>query len=343
MLDVDAAFLGFWGCTCPSGYYWGYASAQALATERSTVEGRGLSLGALEAVLEGRQCLPCPADLAVRCSPLAVEAPPHIVTASVYPLTTGGRPRALLPYLNPGTLLHCLHPAVCGGSPLFVDDWVAWAALASTGAAVTADFAEFQCREGHDADTPMCAGCLRGYWQDGFLCRRCFAGAAALVVLGALAGAALLAYAVRRSLRAGADAAHNYATIVTWFFQVAQTLQVSTQINAAQQSGRTDRADGGAGVSSYLPALSFRPWALECLVAGWSFAASSAALLALPWAVAAGMAVRPAWRRAGVLVLDLLYLPAAQRAIQWLNQRTLPLGDIGGDRVSELLCNPAHR
>ncbi len=66
---------------------------------------------------------------------------------------------------------------------------------------------------------------------------------------------------------------------------------------------------------SYLPVLSFRPWALECLLPGWDFRASSAGLFAAAWAVgAAGMAV-PAWRRACVLLLDLMYLPVAQRAV----------------------------
>ncbi len=131
---------------------------------------------------------------------------------------------------------------------------------------------------------------------------------------------------------------------------MTSALRVSQQINAAQR-GADSVGDGGYGSSSssagsdtgltgLLPVLSFRPWAPECLWPGWSFRASSAALFALPWAVGAGAAVRP-WRRACVLLLDLvrraarreqrtmtavaqMYLPVAERAVQWFNLLTLP-------------------
>jgi hypothetical protein len=336
-LDVDAAFLGFWGGACPPDFYWGYADAGGVAEESARLRERPeaeLSLGQIERVLQARTCLPCPADLPVRCSALAVINAPHVVTRSVYPFAPQrSLNRSALPYLGRDQLHACLHPAVCGGDSIFIgDNWTQWSALAATGLAFSAPFTQFQCRAGHDASTPLCAGCMARYWLDGFLCRRCFAGAEALVVLGALAGLAALCYVVWRHQRSTARvAADHFLAIILWFFQVAHALQISQQINAAQRlsagAAGAGAGDAGPGLVSFLPVLSFRPWALECLLPGWSFRASSAALFVLAWAVgAAGVAV-PAWRRSCVLLLDLMYLPVAQRAVQWFNTMRLPRED----------------
>ncbi len=110
---------------------------------------------------------------------------------------------------------------------------------------------------------------------------------------------------------------------------VSQALQLSIQINAAQHddalaAGATD----SNSLSDLLPMLSFRPWALECLSRAWDYRASSIVLFALPWAVAAMGLALPSWRRASVFVLDLLFLPVAQRAVQWFNQLSLPYGQV---------------
>ncbi len=338
-LDVDAAFLDFWGCTCPPDFYWGYSDARSLAAESAALRQRpDMSLGELERILQGRSCLPCPDDTSVQCSALAVVDPPHVVTRSVYPFVPGRfLNRSVLPYLSHDQLRSCMHPAVCGGDSLFIgDNWTQWALLASSGAAFRAPFTQFQCRAGHDAATPLCAGCLSGYWLDGFLCRRCFAGAEALVVLGVLAGLGALCYVVWRHHRpVTRGAVHHFLTVILWFFQVAHALQLSQQINAAHHS---NTGADELGLAVYLPVLSFRPWALECLLPGWSFRTSSAALFTLAWAVgAAGVAV-PAWRRSCVLLLDLMYLPVAQRAVQWFNTMRLPRED---DNVSRLPCEAA--
>jgi hypothetical protein len=248
-------------------------------------------------------------------------------------------PRSFLPYLNVNQLRACLHPAVCGGNAAaqFVgDNWTQWSQLTANGAAFEAPFTQFQCRAGHDVATPLCAGCLARHWLDGFLCRPCFAGAEVLVVLGGLAGLAGLSYYVvwrhhRPTTRVTVD---HFLAVILWFFQVAHALQVSQQINAAQRSTPNDNE---SGLVSYLPVLSFRPWALECLFSGWSFRASSVALFALAWAVGAVGLVVPAWRRSCVLLLDLMYLPVAQRAVQWFNTMRLPRDEENVSR-HECLC-----
>jgi hypothetical protein len=236
-LDVDAAFLGFWGCACPPDFYWGYLQSRDLVQESTALRAVSeMSLGERERVLQARTCLPCPTDLPVRCSPLAVLDPPHVVTHSVYPFappalalaissgndheSPAGLARSVLPYLimSVDQIRACLHPAVCGGDPTtqFVgDNWTDWAQLASNGAAFSAPFAQFQCRVGHDAATPLCAGCNAGFWLDGFLCRRCFSGAEVLVVLGVLAGLGGLCYVLWRHNRATSPAADTGPTDTT--------------------------------------------------------------------------------------------------------------------------------
>jgi hypothetical protein len=336
---VDAAFLGFWGCACPLGEYWGYASADALAAEQELLQAPDLPLGAIELILQNRSCQPCPADLPVRCSPLAVVRPPHILTASVYPLISGRRLRSMLPYLDTKTMPTCLHPAVCAAPAAYISDWAAWSALASNGTTETLQFADIQCREGHDSSSPLCAACLQGFWLDGFLCRPCFEGAQAVVIIGVLAGAALLGYVIARHHRQ-TGSPHHYATVILWFFQVAHTLQVSIQINAAQHGAARVGAEGGAGLASYLPILSFRPWALECLIPAWNFKVTSGVLFAVPWLVALVTIFARSWRRVGVFLLDLLYLPVAQRGIQWFNFRTFPVD--GASQVCRAAFSCTH-
>jgi hypothetical protein len=339
VLDVDAAFLGFWGCTCPIGYYWGYARNDTTLSDetRQLHQHADMSLGEREALLLRRTCLPCPPELPIRCSALAVVSAPHVVTRSVYPfMPDGARNRSLLPYLESNSLRSCLHPEVCGAGDRykFNDlDWPKWVALSATGEALSQAFSDVQCREGHDPTTPLCAGCLRGYWLDGFLCQRCFFGAEALVVLALVGGLALLVYAVWRHHRpVDRKAADHYLTLILWFFQVTQTLQVSSQINAAQRdtaSATASAGDGadtgpGSGLSRHLSVLSFRPWAMECLYASWTLKVASVALFGLPWVVGVAALVVPRWRRACVLLLDLMYLPVAERAILWFNTMKLP-------------------
>ncbi len=83
-LDVDAAFLGFWGCACPTDFFWGCVRAADLAKEFA-LRRSDMSLGELESLLQARTCLPCPPGLGMDCSPLAVVDAPHVVTRSVYP------------------------------------------------------------------------------------------------------------------------------------------------------------------------------------------------------------------------------------------------------------------
>jgi hypothetical protein len=328
-LNVDAAFLSFWGCTCPPDHFWGLASLDALDEETATL-GPEMSIGQREEVLERRACLHCPNDLSISCSPLATARPPHVVTKSVYPfLPGGGVPlRSRLPYLPRDALVACLHPAVCGGPSVLADDWDQWTPSGPLDAAPEYGDA-FMCREGHDAESPLCATCVPGFWLDGFLCRRCFRGVEALVALGLLFGLVLLVYVLLRHHLAASGMHHmyNYAPIVLWYFQVSQALQLSAQINAAQAGDAL--AVQSSSLSDLLPVLSFRPWALECLSRAWDYRASSVLLLGLPWAVAAVGLALPSCRRVSVFALDLLFLPVAQRAVQWLNQRALPHGQVG--------------
>jgi hypothetical protein len=198
--DLRASSSPISGTLDPTFSAW--SLLQSLRLRATLVSGR-------ERLLQGRRCISCP-DLPVRCSALAVLDPPHVVTRSVYPfMPRGALNRSLLPHLSGDTLLPCLHPAVCGGggrSPFIGDNWTRWGRVASSGAAFTAEFSQFQCRDGHDPATPLCAGCVDGYWLDGFLCQPCFAGARVLVVLGMLAAVAVLACAVWRHHRAAEGA-----------------------------------------------------------------------------------------------------------------------------------------
>jgi hypothetical protein len=360
-LDVDAAFLGFWGCFCPPDQYWGYGSLEELDAAAQQLAAAA-SLGEQERVLSGRRCLACPTALGVKCSALAVVSPPHVLLRSVYPFLRGVFERARLPYLPRDRLVACLHPAVCDASTAadYVNDWAAWSAMTEA-ARNASSFTEFKCRQGHRVDAPLCSLCEPGYWLDGFLCTQCFAGEAALVVVGLLAGAAVLVFVLHKHnktttadathesdegnvngagvvRRAGVRARHNYAVIVLWFFQVNHALQMSLQVNAAQSqaSAAVSSAQGSAAVATYLGILSFRPWAIQCLVASWSYESASAALFAAPWAVGALAAAVPRWRRSCVLLGDLIYLPVAQRATEWFNRRALPDGQVA------LAAPPAH-
>jgi hypothetical protein len=88
-LRVSPHMLSFWGCACPTGYYWGYAANNetaalaAVAAEILAAEDQSVSLGELELALSARTCVPCPENII--CSPLAVADAPHSVVGSRYP------------------------------------------------------------------------------------------------------------------------------------------------------------------------------------------------------------------------------------------------------------------
>jgi hypothetical protein len=322
-LNVDAAFLGFWGCVCPPDQFWGYAAngaSAAMDAEASSIAAGHGSLGALEAALQPRRCLPCPRGM--ECSRIAVREAPHRLRGSIYPrLPSGfpraadgvsaGVPRALFPYT---VLLPCLHPTVCNHEPDALDlaaagsDWAAWASLAAANVTSTPGFAQFLCRPGHDVDSPQCSACVADYWSNGFICERCGTAYAVLVPLALLGGLAALALHVRhrvrvveqwrRTVAASAERrsmeTHSVAVVLS-FLQVSATLQISAQINAAQSAVSGNGASrNGAGEVASGPGsgwldelLSFRPWAAECVLGvGWNFTTSSGLLLALPWLVA---------------------------------------------------------
>jgi hypothetical protein len=172
VLDVDAAFLSFWGCSCPDGYYWGYTGADAMAElQREARQMTSVSsLGANESALLQRRCLPCPAS--VRCNSLAAVDAPHEVVGSQYPLlhaAFGGRLlRRLL--VNAIGFAPCLHPAVCN-KPLAiaVSDWAEWAALMANGTVGSPAMSEYMSRDGHDPSSLMCSRCLPNFYLNGFL------------------------------------------------------------------------------------------------------------------------------------------------------------------------------
>ncbi len=378
-IDADAAFLGFWGCSCPPDHYWGYAR-DATAPAKLSLEQPFVPLGTFETSMTARVCLPCPEHIV--CSPLAVPRPPHRLMGSRYPLldlaflagadadtdAAGGVPRGLLPYAGSEA---CLHPAACNQEPnAFADgtvaDWDSWIRLLSSSAraADVAARAEFRCRQGHDVTSRQCSRCLDGYWRDGFLCRQCEPFYAPLVVISSLGALALLAlFVVHRSrkldswrehsgLRRTATALeqqrpyHHTSALALWFLQVSGTLQVSAQINGARRtadnaSPRTAAALSGgalgsAGLSWLDQLTGFRPWGAECLLGpSWDFMATSTVIMALPWLIATVTAWAAfastahgsptvASRRlvtvsAGLLLLDLLYLPVSARVIEWFN------------------------
>ncbi len=377
-LDVDAAFLGFWGCTCPLDTYWGYPLAEAgaaLAAERAVMTADAW-LGANETALSARTCLPCPAGVA--CSQLAVVDALHELVGSVYPLLSLSRAAAAGPTAAPrrsmlvyaAQLLPCLHPAVCNAPPAVPTDpshWSNWISLINAGGLSDPAIADFRCREGHDPASLMCSRCLRGFWSDGFLCRPCLAAYAVLVPLGIFVTAAVaVAYVVFRARRAAAvpgssatsSTEGNVAAIAFWFLQVSAALQTSSQINSARSGHRASADDAASSSSlSWLDQLvSFRPWALECVSDNtWDFGLSTLCLLLLPWVCVAActvmFAARPGMREQTVfavpVLLDLvmlssslhppaaaltsrvvnapqLYLPVAQRCIEWFNRAALP-------------------
>jgi hypothetical protein len=343
-LNVDAAFLGFWGCVCPQGRYWGYvasAAVDALATE-AKVMGPYASLGRNETALSGRVCLPCPAG--VVCSPLAVVDAPHQLAAgkSLYPQSAGPLDvRALKNIVYASGIVPCLHPAVCnrGRFPVTVE-WNDWSALVANGTTTQPGFSRYQCREGHDALSLKCSRCEEHYWLDGFLCRPCRASYPVVMPLSVVAGLAALAFYVRHrvgentQLRdSAADQKHlrsHTTALVLWFLQVSATLQMSKQINQAA-GGTSLNADSHLTDNWSLwlqDMLSFRPWGGECVFGShWDFRVSSGVLFSLPWlvvAVGCGLALAQparwrAWLSFACILLDLLYLPVTQRAVMWFN------------------------
>ncbi len=364
---ADSAFLGFAGCACPTGQFWGYAAPDPAALRALLQAEEALNanwwLGRHEVVLSSRTCLPCP--VAAACSPLALQNATHRLQGSRYPwapaalrdLALPVRSRALLVY---AASLPCLHPEVCNREPVDFagwEDWGAWAAAAQSGATAQPEAAEYQCREGHDPAARQCARCLDGHWADGFLCRRCGPGFAVLVpVLGVaalVAAACFVLYKVKKaqeldrelaaaaaSTAAAAPAVNNSGSLVFWFLQVSATLRVSAQINAAQRGdawAERQSFDGASGGLSWLELwVTLRPWAAECFWGpSWTFAASSAGLFALPWAVVVLLAALRQARRRGwlaasaeqaarwtpcaLVALDMLYLPVSARVFAWFN------------------------
>jgi hypothetical protein len=225
-----------------------------------------------------------------------------------------------------------LHPQICNVNPFAsIDTWAAWVPLASSGVVDTADLANVQCREGHSPTARLCSKCIDGYWLDGLLCRRCFNGEAALVGIVSIAAlGALVVYVWLQMRNFSVGAGEHCVTLLLWYFQVAGALQLSAQINAAE-NGHSDDTDNDP-FRAVLPLLSFRPWAAECLLGGaWTFETGSLLLLLLPTViVVATICARALWSSAsararvlfaGVLLLDMTYLPVAQRAIEWFNER----------------------
>jgi hypothetical protein len=355
-LDVDASFLSFWGCYCPPDHYWGYARQNLSAQQKETTDlgpVSQLSFRNRESILQMRACFPCPTDVPIKCSPLAVIDPPHVVTRSVYPfagrirmpvaasggsssetVNAAGFPRAWLPYLSPRELVPCLHPDVCGGkSKLVENNWTEWIEL-EVSRSSDEEFSKFQCRDGHEPNSPLCASCQRGWWLDGFLYRPCFAGAHVLVVFALVVAVGLLILLVWRQHRqlsrrtSAVHASENPILLAVWYFQVAHVLQVSLQINAAH---RDDGSSGSSFLSSYFEFFSLRPWALECAFDSWTYKTSSVVLFSLPW-VSLALLVFQQQNLCAVL-LDLLFLPVSQRAISWFNTRTVPRVDSPEDQV----------
>jgi hypothetical protein len=351
-LDVDAAFLGFWGCACPEGTYWGYANLSGLSDEALLLRDDS-SLGEIETVLQSRACLPCPPS--VDCSPLAVPEAPHALRGSVYPISAElgetARTRSRFPYVagdaSSSRVVSCLHPSVCNRAPFgLTTHWPDWIARVAAGDTTRPEFASYQCRQGHRVEALLCSACEAGYWMDGLLCERCPPGAAAWVVISALACTGLLAAYLWRHHRqhngsaVDGDAAHsdsekeesdnggsagdNQVSLILWLLQVSATLHVPAQVAAA---GRGSAHDDRNAVAAVFPLLSFRPWGIECLTERWTFEASSWLLFALPWAVAVAGAWRASMRQTAAVLLDLLYLPLAQRAIEWFNTRRV-LGEV---------------
>lgn len=342
VLDVDAAWLRFWGCYCPPGTYWGYpASRLDLARAEAYNFSVLASLGEQERVLSARNCEPCPSGL--DCNQLTVPQPPHQAVGSVYPYFAEGEPcrkRALLPYA--AALLPCLHPAVCNQpSPdvaallsLFsgrVGSWESWPEGQKTGVAkVGAAFSEVQCREGHDPASALCGSCVEGYWADGFLCQPCVAGAAVLVSLAAVAAVVGLALYLKHRVTVHVQSSRflgQTTTIVLWYFQMSGALQLSAQLNRGRSS-QAQPDSSSVQVPAVLdwlqPLLSFRFWAAECLVgSAWNFKLSSAVLLSLPFILPPMLVFRSdVPRTAAVLLSDLMFLPVTQRALQWFNHET---------------------
>jgi hypothetical protein len=273
-LAVDAAFLLYWGCVCPPGWFWGYSRtdlalvAAALRAEAAAM-GPFTSLGQNESALVRRACQPCPPGL--DCSPLAVvDAPHQLSDGSRYPLAppqmlaadAGFDPLARRNFVWVDTVA-CLHPTVCN-RPAYgaVAVWDDWSALVRSGTTVLPEFARYQCRRGHNASSLLCSRCEDGFWLDGLLCQPCHASYGVLMPLTVvLATLALVAYvrqrvqlvaatyaaavrdsaAQRLSASRGAQehiatATQNTTSLVLWFVQVSATLQISTQINATRSA-----------------------------------------------------------------------------------------------------------
>ncbi len=269
-LEADPSFLGFWGCECPSGFFWGYdGPPQERLTgirQELALEASGASFGRLFAARRQRKCVPCPPF--VVCNSLTVAEAPHQLQGSRYPLPVDlpWPPRVRQGFVY-ATLLSCLHPSVCNRAPaLTAASWPEWSQLRADGVTAQSTFNEFLCREGHDAASLMCSRCEEGYWQNGFLCERCLEGFGALVVVGLLICSALLAlYIANRALlgisshetlatayreqvavggrgdslhraqgqRAWAAPPAGAAQIVAttlWYFQVSAALSVSSQV-----------------------------------------------------------------------------------------------------------------
>jgi hypothetical protein len=322
-LDVDPAWLRFWGCICPSATHWGYLTIEQMRSEPRFSD--TFSLGEQETFLSNRSCQRCPPGL--QCNSLAVPTPPHQAIGSVYPYFADGTPcreRAHLPYA--AALLPCLHPAVC--NQIGADDaalldqlaeritaWDVWPTHQGRDLdGLPRSLAEIQCRDGHDPLSPLCGQCLSGYWADGFLCQRCVVGAGVMVALAAVAALCCLGVYLRHRVSLHVEGGRfqgQTTTIVLWYFQMSAALELSAQLNQVRSSRGAASAASvqlPASIDWLQPILSFRFWAPECLFgAKWDFKMSSAVLFSLPLLVPVLLVFRSFQpRTAAVLLSDLV-------------------------------------
>jgi hypothetical protein len=167
-----------------------------------------------------------------------------------------------------------------------------------------------------------------------------------------------------RWIKPRSGAAQTVASTL-WYFQVSAAISVSSQVrvlracswrcnltrHACWPAPQINAAHNGnaeqpsEGFSKFSQLLTFRPWAMECLVGpAWTYTLSSALMLVAPWAATAVAMVvirlLPRWRvqfaSAAFVLLDLLYLPVSQRAIEWFN--TSRDADVPADGAVAVSC-----
>eukprot|EP01006_Ploeotia_vitrea_P000919 TRINITY_DN103894_c0_g1_i1.p1 TRINITY_DN103894_c0_g1~~TRINITY_DN103894_c0_g1_i1.p1 ORF type:complete len:698 (+),score=277.02 TRINITY_DN103894_c0_g1_i1:76-2094(+) len=278
-VDASSSFMGFVGCDCPPGTYFG------LPIESVHVPGDIGDLTDINAVFDPRSCVVCNHD-AMWCDTPAVQPKHRLRTGRFALLPVAERvrratrcdqeyvssdpnpPQSCLVY---ATTLKCHNPGVCAPND------------SSNGS---------RCAIGHDPRSLLCSKCAADYYDlgDGE-CHACLRGYDVLVPLSVvLIVVFYVAYLWTRDMQR--EMGMKLSIVLGWL-QLMQVLNRSMQVihtssktvstSSVSSSAQSSTGRDGTLVDQAQKLLQtiamFRPWAFECLSSSFDYVTDSYLIL----------------------------------------------------------------